>query len=223
MKQVTNEIAKQRVIDTLRKLSQKFPSADKLAEAVKELGLFDGKVYFNNGKWELSDKRLYKPHYSEINNNPIFGAINQYGIYGQWICQIGFGVHYVQLIFSMTTGELFEVLPDKKKGFWKDDNPEERIREIYNLLGFKYHTREEIKEELYKKRWSKQCERAYRFIKSLPLKADALIDIIESSDYHYMQRRNREQYAYDWNRIGCEKYRYVYIIAYRPDTPHEIR
>ena len=215
MKQVTNEIAKQRVIDTLRKLS-KFPSADKLAEAVKELGLFDGKVYFNNGKWELSDKRLYKPHYSEINNNPIFGAINQYGIYGQWICQIGFGVHYVQLKFSMTTGELFEVLPDKKKGFW-----EERIREIYNLLGFKYYTREEIKAMVGKAIWSKQCERAYRFIKSQPL--DALIDIIESSDYHYMQRRNREQYAYDWSRIGCDKRYYVYIIAYRPDTPHEIR
>jgi len=213
MKQVTNEIAKQRVIDTLRKLS-KFPSADKLAEAVKELGLFDGKVYFNNGKWELSDKRLYKPHY-EINNNPIFGAINQYGIYGQWICQIG----YVQLKFSMTTGELFEVLPG-----WKDDNPEERIREIYNLLGFKYHTREEIKRELRKERWSKQCERAYRFIKSQP--DDAIIECIYSSDYHYMQRRNREQYAYDWSRIGCEgkitRY-YVYIIAYRPDTPHEIR
>jgi hypothetical protein len=79
-------------------------------------------------------------------------------------------------------------------------------------------TKEEIKRIVGNRNWSKLCEKAERFIERQP--DDATIECIYSSEPELWYE---DENAYDWKCIGYERGFYAYIIAWKPEKPHEIR
>ena len=85
-------------------------------------------------------------------------------------------------------------------------------------------TKEEIKRIVGNRNWSKLCEKAERFIERQP--DDATIECIYSSEPELWYE---DENAYDWKCIGIvynyiyERVFYAYIIAWKPNKPHEIK
>ena len=126
-----------KVIETLLKLSSLFGSARDLAEAVEELGLFDGKAFCKNEGWGLDYTADVTVPYAYAQQGwalPEFGAIlDDNG----WHCSLGYGVHYLDLTFDTKTGELIDIIPDDvpSNWCWDSDVIEDRIDEVLNILG----------------------------------------------------------------------------------------
>jgi len=84
--------------------------------------------------------------------------------------------------------------------------------------------KEEIKRIVGNRNWSKLCEKAERFIERQP--DDATIECIYSSEPELWYE---DENAYDWKCIGIvynyiyERCFYAYIIAWKPNKPHEIK
>ena len=134
--------AENKVIETLLKISKKFPSAKYLASAVEEYGLFDGLISFDEEGihcyhwWEDGDRTPFD-HYGKKSDDLSFGCANYCTI---WKCILCSGSHYIKLSFNVKNGDLMFIIPDssKSKGFWKTDTFEERSNEIEKILRSDY-------------------------------------------------------------------------------------
>ena len=83
--------------------------------------------------------------------------------------------------------------------------------------------------------WSIRCKRLIEFVRQSDIPDEAVIDVIEKSDWYWMERRphnnhklhTRSFYTYDWKIIGCSQHKdigyYVYAIAWMPNVPEYIR
>jgi len=79
-------------------------------------------------------------------------------------------------------------------------------------------TKQEIMELFDATKWDEICEIAERFIERQP--DDATIECIYSSEPELWYE---DENTYDWKFIGNEQGFYAYIIAWKPEKPHEIR
>lgn len=101
-----------RVCQTLRKLTGLFASAGSLAEAVEQLGLFDGIVSWGDeGDIELEDAGNCPSPNSWAQQGWAFPHLVAHTEAGTWHCRVGYGVHHVELGFG-PDGTLISVDPD---------------------------------------------------------------------------------------------------------------
>lgn len=127
-----------RVVNQLYKLRRKFASAFELIRAVEQFGLFHGVVEdFGNGygyrEFREGEKIATRAYAEQGWNNPSFSCVQTRN---RWRCQLGFGVHSLELTFSTKNGQITEINPDSVESqvCWDSETKEGRIAEIRNLL-----------------------------------------------------------------------------------------
>lgn len=139
-------MAKEKIIETLKKLSGLFGSARILAEAVQQHGLFNGKVFYADpNEYDFEDapegwvlEKLDSPTAFATAAHgwadPEFGA---YLSGDQWTCSVGFGRHWVQITFHIKTGAVISLVPDDipSSRCWGTDDPARRVDFVNAYLG----------------------------------------------------------------------------------------
>ena len=133
-------MVKETVINTLLKLSKKFPDAEMLSLAVNEFGLFHGIVYrgkknnWHFSHWDENEKLLFAYHYPEYENIPLTFACTLFE--DKWECLLSFGKHFVWLQFDTNTGNITRIIPDDKDAeqFWITKHYKSRKAEIRSLI-----------------------------------------------------------------------------------------
>jgi hypothetical protein len=126
-----------KVTKSLMKLRKVFGSANDLAEAIKEFGLFTGKAFYKEDGWGLDYTAdiLDNPYASAVQGwaYPTFGAFIDSN--GHWNCSLGYGIHSLDLAFD-ENGNVVKIEPDDSESdrCWQGRNYEERIEFIKQLL-----------------------------------------------------------------------------------------
>lgn len=123
-----------RVCQTLRKISSLFGSANDLAEAVENLGLFNGLVSWGDEEIEIINTDLRSPD-SWAQEGWAFPHFVSHTEAGTWHCRIGYGAHHVALGFG-ADGSLVSVEPDDQPSqrCWGTDDIEKRRARVKALV-----------------------------------------------------------------------------------------
>ena len=131
------EVAKNKVISTLFKLSKKFPLAKQLINAIDEYGLFNGIVRVYDEcefkEWSDNDDPKTWCHLEKGTPTMTFACIRKENY---WQCKIEEGKHFVALTFSIPEGDLYCIYPDdhESEHLWIEDTRKNRVKEIKELL-----------------------------------------------------------------------------------------
>jgi len=131
------EVAKNKVISTLFRISKKFPLAKQLINAIDEYGLFNGivRVYdeWEIKEWSEDDDPKTWCHLEKGTPTMTFACIRKNNY---WQCRVEEGKHFVVLTFSIPEGDLYCIYPDDNSSehLWIEDTRKNRVQEIKELL-----------------------------------------------------------------------------------------
>jgi len=128
----------EKIADTIYKLQPRFGSASLLEGLVRRFGLFQGRIKYDEGYWELDKDVEVKYAWSGAEygwSNPIFKA--RYVNDNTWECCLGFGRHRVWLQFNTETGDVVNIDTDDAPSecCWEGyDDVEDRIKIVKRYI-----------------------------------------------------------------------------------------